>query len=270
MPKRLPSFFFILLLLFTVPACAVKKTSSLNHVLGASLSPQLVLENIDRNDHGKDMLKAIARIYVNTSEGRYPLKAAVILKRPSSLRLEVLPLIGPPVMILSVHDDVLKVFLPEKGEFYIGRASARNLGLFFPFSTLGLQMEDIISILIGMHPEIKEKTVTMSGSSEGNVYRIDMLAGNKKVQALWVDMENNYLTRVDLFAGNTLQLYSVRFAEHDSIGNYTMPREVMVASGNCDKPDVIIRYSDVQMTTGPDITPFDLQPPPGIKTLQIR
>jgi outer membrane lipoprotein-sorting protein len=270
MPKRLPSLFFILSFFFIFLGCATQKAPTVNHISKNTFPPpQVILEKIDRDDQCKYSLKAIANIEVNTFRGRYPLKAAVMVKRPSSLRIEVLPLIGPPELILSVHESVLKVFLPQKGEFYIGHASEKNLGYFFPFSTAGLLIEDITSILLGTHPTIKEKSLTLKGSSDESFYRMDILSEKRKIQSLLIDIENNKLVRVNLFDADSNQLYSVRFFGQSPVENFTIPDTITIATGDDKKPYIIIRYSDVQITTGIDTATFDLKPPAGIKTIYI-
>jgi outer membrane lipoprotein-sorting protein len=270
MPKRLPSLFFILSFFLIFPGCATKKTPIVNHISKNNFPPpHIVLEKIDRDDQNKGALKAIAYIEVNTFRGRYPLKAAVMVKKPSSLRLEVLPLIGPPELILSVHENVLKVFLPQKGEFYIGQASEKNLGYFFPFSTVGLLIEDITSIMLGTHPPIKEKSLILRDSPEDGFYRLDILSEKRKIQSLLIDSENNRLLRVDLFDNNNNRRYSVRFFGHSVTEILTIPDKITLASGDNENPYIIIRYSDAQMATGADAASFDLQPPPNITTISM-
>jgi len=269
MLKRLPPIFYILLLFFIFPGCSVKKTPLFNHISKNNFpSTQAVLEETDRNDHLKNTLKAIAHIEVITPEGRYPLKVAVMLKKPSSLRLEVIPVIGPPELLLTVHENFLKVFLPQKGEFYIGPATTNNLGYFFPFSAKGLQIEDIISILFGTHPKIIEKSITLNGSSEDDLYRIDVLSENRKIQSLWIDTEY-HIVMVDSYARDNSRRYSAIYTEYNSIGSLTLPQKVTVVIGDDDKQNIVIRYSDIEVATSVDAAQFDLQPPTGIRPIYL-
>ncbi len=270
MPKRLSTLFFILSLVFIFPGCATLKGPTVNHIDKRTfLPPQEMLEKIDRNHQSPGALKAIAHIEVNTIKGRYPLKAAVMVKRPSSLRLEVLPLIGPPELILSVHQNILKVFLPQKGEFYIGQALGKNLGHFFPFSIEGLLIEDITSLLFGAHPEIKEKSLTLKDSPEDGFYRLDILSEQRKIQSLLIDNENSKLVRVNLFDNDNSLRYSIKFLGHTMIENFTIPEKITFASSDDANPYIIIRYSDTQIATGADAGSFDLQPPLNVTTIYL-
>jgi outer membrane lipoprotein-sorting protein len=248
----------------------MQKARTVRHISENTIPPpQVILEKIDRDDQRKDALKAIAHIEVNTLRGRYPLKAAVMVMRPSSLRLEILPLLGPPELILSVHENMLKVFLPQKGEFYIGQATEKNMAYFFPFPMQGLVMEDIISILLGTHPTVKEKSLTFRGSHDEGFYRVDILSENRKIQSLLIDIENNTLMRVNLFDNDNNQRCSVRFFGQSMTENLTIPDTITLASGDDEAPHITIRYSDAQKATGVDAASFDLRPPPGIKKISM-
>jgi hypothetical protein len=269
MIKILPSIFFILSFFFIFPGCSIKQPLLFNKFSKDGLpSPYIVLEETDRNDQRKNTLKAIAHVEVNTPEGRYPLKVAVMLKRPSSLRLEVIPFIGSPNLLLTVHENLLKVFLPQKGEFYIGQATTKNLGCFLPIFTKGLQVEDITSILLGTHPNIIGKSITLNGSSEDDLYRIDVISKNRKIQSIWIDMEYRMIM-VESFARDNSRLYSARYMEHNSMGTVAMPQKVMIVTGDDDSQNVIIRYTDIEVATGVEAAQFDLQPPPGIRPIYL-
>lgn len=270
MLKRLSFLFCILLLLFIFPGCATQKAHTVSQISeNTFLPPQVILEKIDRDDQRKDALKAIAHIEVNTLRGRYPLKAALMVKRPSSLRLEILPLLGPPELILSVQGNTLKVFLPQRGEFYIGQASEKNLGGFFPFPMKGLVIEDITSILFGTHPTVKEESLTFRGSHDEGLYRVDILSEKRKIQSLLIDIEKNTLMKVNLFDNDNNQRYSVRFFGQIATENFTIPDTITLASGDDEAPHIIIRYSDAQKATGNDAASFDLQPPPNVTTISM-
>ena len=270
MQKGLPSFFFILSVFLIFSACAITKTQKISTVSKLSFSsPLVVLEKIDSESKFKDGVKAIARIEVNTPDGRYPLKAALVLKPPSSLRLESMPIIGPADLFLTVHENVLKVFVPQKGKFYIGKATTKNLAHFIPIAATALRIEDMTSILLGTHPEVREKTITLDGSSDGDLYRLDILSENRKIQSLWVVPEEDRLVRVDLFAGDNSRLFSARFIGRDRIENMNLPENVTIAYGDNDKPDIIIRYIDIGPATGIDAAIFDLKAPPGVIPISL-
>jgi hypothetical protein len=76
---------------------------------------------------------ATAEIDLKTEQGHYPVRAALIMQKPSYLRLEILPVIGTPDLYLAATPDHLQIFIPSREEFYSGKPSAENLARFLPW-----------------------------------------------------------------------------------------------------------------------------------------
>ena len=228
--------------------------------------PEDVLKNISRTDNLKNTLKAFARIVVNTSKGRYAMKVAMVVKRPSFLRVEAIPVIGPTNFFLSVSGNSLKVFLPKKEEFYIGQATRENLAMFFP---LNLKVEDIVSMLFGTPPHVKGENITLLGSIEGELYRIDVISQDKKVQSLWVNFHDN-LVRIETLDDDGRILYSARFENHCQIGGISFPGKVIITTGETHKLSANISYSNIHFSQDADGDLFDLNIPAGIKPIFIN
>ncbi len=241
--------------------CAPKKVAV--PFKGYALSPADVLKKISRTDSQKDTLKALANISVNTPKGRHSMKVALIVKKPSFLRVEAIPIIGPSSFFLSVSGNSLKVFLPKKGEFYIGQATRKNLTTFFP---INLKVEDIVSILVGTPPRVKGQNMTLQGCIEGELYRIDVISKDKKVQSLWVDRCDN-LVRIEALGDDGRILYRARLKDHNRISGISIPGKVMIMTGKTDRSSAHIRYLDVQLSQDQDMDAnlFDLDIPAGIK-----
>ncbi|NLN38403.1 MAG: hypothetical protein GX155_02270 [Smithella sp.] len=91
-------------------------------------------------------LVAVAQIDLATEKGNYPLRAALIVQSPSWLRLELLPLIGPPDLYLAASPGRMSVFIPSRAEFYSGKPSAENLARFLPWA---VSVEEMVAILSG-------------------------------------------------------------------------------------------------------------------------
>jgi hypothetical protein len=70
MRERLPPSFFILSVLLILSACAVTKTQDVGGSRHGFSSPLAALEKIDLDNQFKDGVKALARMEVNTPEGR--------------------------------------------------------------------------------------------------------------------------------------------------------------------------------------------------------
>jgi len=132
-------------------------------------SPDAALRALAATPPGKQAFTSTARIEINHQGDRYPLKVAVMMKRPAFLRLESIPLMGPPDLFLSVAEGELRVFLPGKAAFYIGRATPRNISRFLP---VFMPAADMISLLMGVPPEDAEETQSLGGEQEKGLYRV--------------------------------------------------------------------------------------------------
>lgn len=250
----------------TFPGCAPKKVTV--PFKGYSLPPEDVLKKISRTDNPKDTLKAIARITTNTSKGRHSIKIAVVARRPSFFRAEAMPVIGTSGFFLSVSGDSLRAFLPAKGEFYIGQATMKNIARVFPID-LNLKVEDMVSILTGTPPRVKGENITLQGYAEGELYRIDIISGSKKVQSLWVDPSHDSLVRIETSDNDGSILYRARLEDHSRIDGMSFPGRVIIMAGKTGKSSVSIRYSDVHLSQDVDTALFDLDIPAGIKLIYI-
>jgi hypothetical protein len=262
--------FPLLCLLFIVilSGCASTPPPLNNHDKVPSLiSPEAVLEEVAGSVG--NILKAMTNIEVSHASGRYSTKAALLIKRPSSLRLEAIPIIGPVNLFLSVHEDVLKIFLPQKGVFYIGKATPQNLSHIANFFATGLRTEDLLSIMSGTYPRVREKNVSLRGSLEGKRYRVDMVAEDRKLQSMWVDLSNHHLVEVQVFNEHDRISYTARFEEFDTSSLPAMPLKITFISETDDHPKMIIRYSSIQLVTDVEAPVFDLQIPPGVDPIYL-
>lgn len=258
----------ILIMFFTVLAgCGTEKVKPAATTY--SPPPENILEKIALANNQRDTVQAVANIEISSEKGRYPLKVALILKRPSFLRVETIPLVGTPDFFLSLQGDTLKIFLPLKKEFYICRATAENLALFLPIS---IRIEDMVPILMGIPPPLTGPAKGVDKSPailEGNLYRIDMPSGDGKRQTIWIDRATGDLVKVEIFEDYRL-LYTVLYEEYGEEGGIPMPRKVIITPDEPGKSGVVIRYSDIRFSNMTDMTPFDLAVPPGMEPITLH
>jgi hypothetical protein len=231
------------------------------------LRPETVLKKISRPD--RNILKTMANIEVRQGSRRYSTKTALIMKRPSFVRIEAIPIIGPVNFFLSIHQDVLKIFLPQKRTFYIGKATPENLVNIVDFFPAGLRVEDFLSIMHGTYPHVMAKNVMLTGYWDGKQYRIDMMTEEGgRLQSLWVDVSNYRLVQVQVFKERDRVAYTAKFEEFD-ISTELPPLKITIRSEGDAHSEVIVRYSDIQFVTDTETSTFDLQAPPGIEPVYL-
>jgi hypothetical protein len=261
-----------LLLIFLISFLGGCAHDPLHPVTGAGyrLSPEEALGIIDLRDSRKLFMKAVAQVVVNTEEGRYPIKLAILARKPASLRLEAIPIIGLPNFFLSINNGIMKVYLPQNGEYYVGPATINNLKSFFPIQ---LAVPDLVALLMGCRPTIPQEQTTLKGSSEGKSYRVDILSReNHPLQSLWIDSENRYLTRLDRFGKNGETPMTVYFDDYSQDNDVSMPSRVRFQMPGKDERDISLRYDDAIFAPLTNETEriFDLPVPEGVRTIILN
>jgi hypothetical protein len=264
--KRHIKIVLLIFFLFTFIGCIPKKAVVLFEECAAT--PSDIIKRVSGADNPEKTLKAAARIAVSTPGKRYSARIALLTKRPSFFKVTSMPVIGPPNLFLSVMGDSLKVFLPKKGEFYIGPATGKNIALFFP---INLKVEDIVSILFGIPPPVKGENITLQGYTEERLYRVDVISQDKKAQSLWVDTSTGILIRMEVFNDEGGGVYRVKLEDHRQVGEIRIPGRIIITGNEADSPSVRIRYSDTQLSQSDgDTALFDLDIPPDIKPISIE
>jgi len=257
--KSIPAF-CLLLLVFCGCAAAPKMTARMDFA-----SPEAALEHIAAQTPVDAALQAMADVRVATREGgTYPLKLAVLLKKPASLRVEAIPLFGPPAFFLSVRDRTLRVFLAETRAFYIGRATPDNVARYLP---LKMGPEDLIAVLTGTCYAPPGPGTLLQGRPEGDHYRIDLVEPLKR-RSLWVRMTDGFLERLEVY-GEQQRLYRAHFEEPLRVEGMVLPQKITIVSEGIDGISVSIRYADIQFLKDIDPETFDLKTPPGVEPVYL-
>ena len=259
-PRKSIHAFCLLLLVFCGCAAAPKMTARMDFA-----SPEAALEHIAARTPANAALQALADVRVVTREGGgYPLKLAVLLKKPASLRVEAIPLFGVPAFFLSVHNRTLKVFLAETRAFYIGRATPDNVARYLP---LKMSPEDLIAVLTGTCFAPVGPETLLQGRPEGDHYRIDLVEPLKR-RSMWVRTTDGFLERLEVY-GERQRLYRAHFEEPLRVEGTVLPQKITIVSEGTDVVSVSIRYADIQFLQDIDPEIFDLKTPPGIEPLYL-
>ncbi len=255
--------FFPLVLLASLAGCGTARVRPAAEV--SVPLPGALLERMARADGQKDTMQAVANIEVRSGKARYPLKIALMVKRPAFLKVEAIPLVGTPDFFLSLREDTLKVFLPQRGEFYICRATPENLSLFLHVS---IRREELVSVLMGVPPltGIAKGMAESPAILERNQYRIDTTGRDGKRQTLWIDRTTGAVIRADVFEDSQL-LYSVLYEDYREEDGIPMPGKVVITQDDEEIPGIVIRYSDLRLSPATDTGEFDLPVPPGIEPI---
>lgn len=229
--------------------------------------PEDVLKKISTTSNREETVTATARLTIKTAKGTYAQNVAMAVKKPSSLRIETIPLFGTPDLLLSVDVNRLKVFLPKEGHFYVGPATRKNI---FLFSRLFLNLDEAVAILMGNPPLLQQNGMKLKGSMEKGLYRIDIFSGKRLTQSLWVDLNQDKVLQTDVFNETGEVYYRVEFDNYNLFGRITRPQSVKIIIAAPQKISASIKYSNIQVLSETAENLFDLPVPPGITPTVIE
>ena len=258
MQKKFFFFFACAILLLTVFVAGCLKRV----VIYPEDQPEKILAAISGAVAEDDILSATAQIALVTLHGYQPARAAMILKKPSYLRLELIPVIGTPDFFLAASPEKMSIFIPSRGEYYRGLPTVANLERFLPWK---FNMEDLVMILTGSYPSLKEKVMTYQSYRENDFLRIEMKAQSGCSQIIWLG-ENNRLRKLVFNDAQGKEIYNVQYDGYGSPGSLAREITISMADGITS---LSIKYSSVKIEKATDLSIFDLPIPANVKVIML-
>jgi hypothetical protein len=222
-------------------------------------SPAAVLAHLDNGIPTGVVVQTLADIRMTTKDGVYPMKLAVLLQKPASLRVEAIPLLGPPAFFLSLHEQILKVFFTETRAFHVGRATSDNIARYLP---LKMDPQELTTALTGTGLPLHRPEAILLGRTEGDRYRIDRDEAGRR-ESLWVRLSDGFLERLDVHQDQIL-LYQIRYEEPLRVEQWMLPQKLTIVFEGRDGVSLRIRYRNIRFLKQTDTALFDLAPPPGV------
>lgn len=210
-----------------------------------------------------DVLKALVKIELATADGYYPAKAALIIKRPSYLRLELLPVIGVPDFLLASTPEKMSIFIPSKKELYSGLPTTSNLKKFLPWP---IDIGDIVMIFTGTFPALKGKNISYHKFQEGSIWRLEMKSSSGCSQTVWMRSDNKLLKiiRKNEFGED---IYTVKYIYDEDAGAVLPQITILMADGITS---LSVKYSDAEIEKTADLSVFHLEIPADIKEIPLE
>ncbi|MCX7816709.1 MAG: DUF4292 domain-containing protein [Syntrophales bacterium] len=208
-------------------------------------------------------LKGIAICEVSLKGIRIPFHLAVLLKQPASMRIEMLPLIGPPDLILAVKDEEEQLYLPLKGVFYVSKGTIVSRLIGFPISK-----DELVAYLTGRVPGyLSSYCVKEEISDEGILY--DVLTERDDLHfSFWRDKKSKFLTGLVRYDGEKRPLYVVTFSDFRSLGSYVIPFTVSVSDrrGRLFK----LSYEELEWVHNDVDDAFIMKIPSGVNPIEVE
>ncbi len=225
--------------------------------------PPKSLEIISQTIHETDRIVATAQIDLMTAQGHFPVRAALVLQKPSYLRLEMLPLIGTPYFFLTATPDDMRIFIPSRGEFYSGKPSAENLARFLTFA---LNIADMVMIFSGSYPPLAEQNLSYASYEEADLLRVDMKTPSGLSQTIWME-KNGRIARLVRHDSDGREIYQVHYEDYAPQGHLA---EKITIQWTDNVTSVSVKYSDLKIEKATDLSVFELPVPAEIKIIKMN
>lgn len=246
---------FILLIL--VYGCAAGKRASLP--FGQSEKSFTAIAPVFQET---DRIVATAEIDLKTEQGHYPVRAALIIQKPSYLRLEILPVIGTPDLYLAATPDHLQIFIPSREEFYTGKPSAENLARFLPW---GFNVEDIVMILTCSFSPVGGKEFLRASDHEDDLTGFDLKNPSGFTQTFWMD-KNGKVKKLIRHDPEGREMFQVSYEDYTSESSLAGKITVIRTDQNTS---VSVKYTDLKIIRATNLTVFELSVPAGIQKINM-
>jgi len=223
--------------------------------------PEHTLAALASADRFDGTFQALTRIELSGDRGAYPLKAAILMKWPDALRIEHLPLLGPPDFFMTLAGSRLQISVPGAKAYWTGAPNRENLSSFLP---IGLSGGELIALLRGSCPPgegiTSVRTVPEADTDAG---RLDLFDPYGKRLTLWTDPASHHVQRCTRFAEDGKELYTVRFEDYRLLSGRPWPMRIRFTAPGPPATKMSVRYTDPVLS--PDTVPerFDLPIPPG-------
>lgn len=229
-------------------------------VLSPGASTDAMFGKPDASLEAEGLIRAVAKIDTEKSGIPYRARAALILKKPSYLRLEILPLMGVMGLCVITTPQKMMVYLPSKNEVYTGKPSPQNISKFIP---LPLDAEEMVWMLTGSVPGGTDRDVEQRLYRENDVWRLDMMWPSGASQTAWF---NEYgLIRLKRFDNDQKTWLSAEyFYDHRPS---PLPSKIVFVMN--DGGYVKITYTDVSVDQTDDISMFDMEMPSGVDIMPL-
>lgn len=210
-----------------------------------------------------EIISAMAEIDLVTFRGNHKIKAIILLKRPSCLRLEILSPLGIPEYYLVATPEKMNVFIPSKNIYYQGKPEVANLAKFI---YLPLSIEDIVLIMSGSFPPINEEKVSYKSYKEAGSLIVEAESGKSGSQIIKLrnDLKLSSFIQKDNLGQEE---YNVQYGEYSEESG--LPLSIVVSLSN-GITSMNVKYRDAKIEENSDPSIFDLQIPENMETVFLN
>jgi outer membrane lipoprotein-sorting protein len=203
-------------------------------------------------------LRALADISLTRGRQRQRLRGVLLVKAPGSVRFEALSPLGPPLLIVTVHEGRMAAYDATKHEVLEGQATAESVA-----KVLGLPLdpEDLVAVLTGRlrTPRDLKSAELLPADDAGPSLSLEDAGGSQRV---WVDPQTGAIRQREIYGSRFNALVKYR-RDGGSLSGFDLDAAQSYVTGS-------VSYQNLIEGQGIDAERFTLAVPKGAKTQPIR
>jgi hypothetical protein len=230
------------------------------------LSPTDLFQCIGARNQQIQSIRARARVSINIGENRFTLEELIIAEKPTSLRVEVLSLIGQPLLYLTTDGKVFEALVPAENRLYRGEAATEYLSTFF---SLHGGTREIIPLMLGDLGWTDDERLAATFSDKDNVYIVteDSAIGSRRI--FWIDpfhFAPVRATELDERGNPRWEILSGNFKKREEI---PFPTSIEFRSFSSDSR-IRMRLLEWKINPSVEEGTFRLNVPKGVEIIEVK
>ncbi|MBN1545316.1 MAG: hypothetical protein JW902_01505 [Syntrophaceae bacterium] len=246
---------FLLATVLILGGCSAGKSVVKDHKI-TFLSPQAVLQTIDPVIGKEPAFKFTAKVSAISPSAKLIFKLAIITQAPDRLRIESIPVFGPPDFFFASQDGWFQIYLPASRDFFVGAATPDNLSRALPVS-LSWPARRWVTVLQG-RPDIPQNCRNIKGKMEGAFYRLDVSIENAGIDRYWINTKNGCLERIE-YTGMDGLTSKIDYSSFKEVKGRNLPLSINIDAGDGTK--ILIMNDTPEVMKQSEENRFALLPP---------
>lgn len=251
---RIPIVLIIVIIFFT-QGCAPTLQPLPHDLVGSMPSQEHLLELLEKRLDSIKTVVAKTRSKITNTTEKISSKQVIILKKPSSLRIDGLSPFGHPALSITTDGNNINIYNYSKHTFYSGQIDDKEVAGLFPVS---IEFNYLMDILAGGIPLIDFYKEQSTVDIKNSFYRLNLNGENFK-EEIYFDHKLLVPKKATIFRADETILMLISFDDYDNIDGLMMPASISV-----ELPDehykMEISYSKIQLNSEIDNNLFILPP----------
>lgn len=230
----------------------------------AKVSAEELLARLQTLESNIDSFQARGRITFLSPERNYSGAALIKARRPESLRVDILDLIGRTLLSFASDGAQVQVLSPSEAKFFQGPASPRNMAAFIPPA---VALPQTVRLLAGVLPLSSGPPSRFDYDAATGQYLLEWRKNDLVQERLWVAAQGLYPVKEEYFGGGDRPRFTAELADYgaaiaDFPGKITLKTET---------PKLELRLAYSELRPNAPLTPADLMltPPTGVAVVKL-